>query len=114
MVGAESPTDFYARRERCFEPRHGETDKTDKRRRAANLDGPKAKAVLIEIGIDARRQLVALPPRRRRGQKLINGGIGIQCGEGRQVGWLPTPKKQPFGLKFTWHVHQGFVRRSLN
>ncbi len=99
IVGRKAPPNFDAGREVRLKVWNRQADKSSKRRNASNLDGPEAKAVLIEVCFYPQRERVTVFTPQERGQMLHHAPIGIKCRERFAIGWTPPPQTKTRGFE---------------
>ncbi len=66
---------------------------TDKRRDAAEFDGPESEAVFRKVGLDPIGKRITLRARQRAGEVLHDGGVRVERRERRAI--LRAPRAKP-------------------
>jgi hypothetical protein len=93
---SQSPAHLDRGVERGLERLSGEAGEAHEGARLAYLQRPEPKAVLLELVLDLTHERVALSVRDGIPDVAHHLGIGVQVGEGIEVGRLPATEQQPW------------------
>lgn len=99
VVGGEAPGHVDVFLERTFEARVRQTHDARELDSAWNLESPKAEAVLSEVVLEARSEGVAFCHGERSRKMCCHARIGVQRGEGGQVGPVAKPGEPRGGFE---------------